>query len=522
MLFSLSRLTRASADVRQIAFGGASRFAQPELDDSLDAEQHGEAPLRRAIRPILEVPEPVECESAADETLSKSDQKNVNTEVLRRRVFHLALALGAFAAYSQVMKYLVDVAALDTFFRQLEDTLPPSVMLSNHYMQSLPGMVALLVSGFLPVLLTVGAALIVPACGIVGAEWNHRPMLWFFSSCNLFNSLASMVGILLGITALIVIHRLERPAVNWLQMCDPIVCSPLMYLDMDMRYSVDCIAATLPTYKKRFPAGPHLPAQCLPIGLVCRGEHHEHWMQYCHVRGTYDMGRCEFGNGKCRLNCDAEGTCDCVTRWHVEMDKGRLVDVRAPEWTGDEFLYLPDLTTTCSIDFNATDTFHALAEVAPTVAPRLYVLLGMRIILLLPVCILSAMGFVLGKQLHDGLASGYASVTAPAKAAATKEAQAVFNLESSALRLPSTSTGEASSQEALTEGRPTPKRDDLTTSWRSVLKQPKQIKTERSEAHGQMRMKLAERRAKLAADPLPREVSEELLPREQSEDFTIA
>ena len=107
-------------------------------------------------------------------------------------------------------------------------------------------------------------------CGICGAKADSECCACCYCCCNACCCALTIVSLLSSAALLNFMSTSSEAADLWFDTCDPAICYP-DGPSTDLMVTVDCMApAVWDSYTPRLD-GPHIPRQCPPMYLECRG-----------------------------------------------------------------------------------------------------------------------------------------------------------------------------------------------------------------------------------------------------------
>mmetsp|Transcript_105440 Transcript_105440/g.263970 ORF Transcript_105440/g.263970 Transcript_105440/m.263970 type:complete len:441 (+) Transcript_105440:92-1414(+) len=307
---------------------------------------------------------------------------------LKRRVIYLAIAMAALAVIHHLVEYIAGVAEIESVFDEVRKVAPESM---HKHLKHLPGSGAMFASGFHKVVVAVVVSLIVPFCGYFGAKQHNPGLMCAFCGCNACFACCATMTVLISGFGLTLIHESEPRLERWLQQCDPSLCLGLSGANQ----TIDCLAGLgrTPLYLDI----PHMKASCPQAFLDCPNSLDDPCMYY-HGMPCTDQQRTMYCNKwqHNRAECGFSGRC--------MPTEDACLPIGLPTEPS---------TATCTVNHDQIDTFHAVIELLPVVAPKFAALLAVKMFLTIPAVILGCLGFCWGWALHDRLSAGYAYVAEP-------------------------------------------------------------------------------------------------------------
>ena len=159
----------------------------------------------------------------------------------------------SWQSLQQKLEYLAQVEAIPELSTFLN--VAPQLLLTS----AVPAIInALVIGGFFVL------------CGLCGARANNQCCACCYCCCNMCCCVLT-VGTLLGSAAFLnFMYTSSDAAEIWFAKCDPSICYPAGP-ETDPKMTVDCLApAVWDGYGPQL-EGPHLPRECPPMYLVCKG-----------------------------------------------------------------------------------------------------------------------------------------------------------------------------------------------------------------------------------------------------------
>ncbi|CAE7541907.1 MDN1 [Symbiodinium microadriaticum] len=168
-------------------------------------------------------------------------------------VVQLFFGFLSWQSLQQKLEYLAQVEAIPELSTFLN--VAPQLLLTS----AVPAVInALVIGGFFAL------------CGLCGARANNQCCACCYCCCNMCCCVLT-VATLLGSAVFLNFMYASSDAVEiWFAKCDPSICYPAGP-ETDPRMTVDCLApAVWDVYLPQI-RGPHLPRECPPMYLVCKG-----------------------------------------------------------------------------------------------------------------------------------------------------------------------------------------------------------------------------------------------------------
>ena len=233
-------------------------------------QSSGEA---REMRPLPQLPSPQLQQAPTtqymvapgDEVLSyhayvgKLRNRVVTVSVITAVCFVLSAVIQLFFGFlswqtlQKKLDYLAEVEAIPELSSFLQ--LAPHMLLTS----AVPAILYALLAGGLFTL-----------CGMCGARADNECCACCYCCCNACCCVLSIVSLLLSAALINVMSTSSDAAQIWFETCDPTLCYPAGHAT-DPKMTVDCLApAVWDAYRPQLD-GPHLPQQCPPMYLVCKG-----------------------------------------------------------------------------------------------------------------------------------------------------------------------------------------------------------------------------------------------------------
>jgi len=366
-------------------------------------------------------------------TAPASDQEQFRQ--MQRKVLYLAVALASMLAFERFIMYVFNVAEMEAAIHEIKEVVPDDINL-----RFLPDDGAMVVRGFPKMVFGIIGALIVPACGIFGARQSNPKLMCCFSGCNLLAGCMSILSIIFLTTAVMVVSGVEPVVAEYLETCDPGLCTQPQ---LSHNETIDCLAAPAAGYAMQFANSPHLSDKCPPLFLRCKVD--PAWIRYCSLKRDHfdcakgSKGKCawmDLGSEPSCVPADLTAIADKIEHYVEKPGRALMAapsllhehhqQYRMQRSVGEDFamdgaaktkgwpISLPENPQTdCEVDNKRVEAYHAVRKLEPRLVPMVIGLMMIRLVLTIPMAILSCLGFIWGKDLHSKLSSGYVHMGAP-------------------------------------------------------------------------------------------------------------